>query len=360
LVGKRIIELSNPSLPDFGIDESFQLSDQRHFTLKCPGCGHWTALDKEFPRKRGGEVRIIRPRADGTFFRACPKCAHELDLRAGEWVADFPGRDIRGYQISQLMSSKVDPGEILKEYQTTRFPDRFYNLKIGIPWADIERRLDAGTVLSLCGDAPMLEKCQESCTMGVDTGKDLHVVVLLADEEDPDKQHLVYVAVCHTFEELDGLMERFSVDRCVIDGLPETHATRAFAARHRGSVFMNFFNEGQRGAPKWSHPEHTVQVNRTEALDASRAAVRERMLVLPRRQEPLLELFARHMASDAKVLDEDEETGAKKYRYIRTGEDHLSLAFTYAWLGAQDSSGARGFLRWIRAENRKNRAHGPR
>ena len=42
------------------------------------------------------------------------------------------------------------------------------------------------------------------------------------------------------------------------------------------------------------------------------------------------------MAADAKVLDEDGETGAKRYRYIRTGADHYSLAFTYdciAWSG---------------------------
>ena len=40
--------------------------------------------------------------------------------------------------------------------------------------------------------------------------------------------------------------------------------------------------------------------------------------------------------ADAKVLDEDAETGAKKYRYVRVGEDHFSLAFTYAWMAAQD------------------------
>jgi hypothetical protein len=38
------------------------------------------------------------------------------------------------------------------------------------------------------------------------------------------------------------------------------------------------------------------------------------------------------MAADAKILDEDEETGIKKYRYVRTGENHFSMAFTYAWL----------------------------
>ena len=43
-----------------------------------------------------------------------------------------------------------------------------------------------------------------------------------------------------------------------------------------------------------------------------------------------LQEFAKHMSCDAKVLEEDPDTGAKKYRYIRTGEDHFSLAFTYA------------------------------
>jgi hypothetical protein len=335
---KRVIELSNPSLPDYGIDEQYQKSDQRHWTLKCPGCGRWTALDREFPTKLGGEVKIIRPRADGSFYRACPHCGTELDLAAGEWVADFPDRVIHGYRISQLFSPKVDPGEILTEYRTTRFPDRFYNLKIGIPWADLERRLDIMAVLSLCGDAPIVESSSHgNCTMGVDTGRNLHVVILRDDGlREPEKKHLIYLAVCHEFSELDGLLERFQVDRCVIDGLPETHATREFAMRHRGLVYMNFFVEQQRGAANWNRPAMTIQINRTDALDASRAAVREKKVVLPRRV-PLVEVFARHMACDAKVLEEDEETGIKRYKYVRTaGENHFSLAFTYAWIAGMD------------------------
>ena len=68
----------------------------------------------------------------------------------------------------------------------------------------------------------------------------------------------------------------------------------------------------------------------------SRAAIRDKKVVLPR-EEAIVREFAEHMACDAKVLDEDEETGAKRYRYIRTGADHLSLAFTYAWLAATGS-----------------------
>jgi hypothetical protein len=49
----------------------------------------------------------------------------------------------------------------------------------------------------------------------------------------------------------------------------------------------------------------------------------------------VVEDFAKHMAADAKVLDENQETGAMKYRYVRTGPDHFSLAFTYAWMAAE-------------------------
>jgi hypothetical protein len=321
---KRVIELSNPSLPDYGIDEQYEKSDQRHWTLCCPGCGHWSSPVKEFPSKLGEEVRIIRPTRDGTHHLACPKCGDELDPSVGEWVADYPGRPIHGYRISQLFSSKVDPGEILTEYRTTRFPDRFYNLKIGIPWADLERRLDIMSVLSLCGETPMVEASDRSpCVMGVDTGKNLHVVILREEDgRGEGTRHLIHLAACRDFSDLDALMERFHVRLCVIDGLPETHATRDFARRHRGRVFLCFFNEHQRGKPKWDRESFTVSVNRTEALDASRAAVRQKQVVLPR-QQPVVEEFAEHMASDAKVLLEDEETGGEEVQVRPDGGEPL-------------------------------------
>jgi hypothetical protein len=349
---KRIIELSNPSLPSYGIDEVYQKSDQRHWTLKCPGCGQWTALEKEFPQKLGQEVRLILPRPEGGFYRACPHCEAELDLAKGEWVADFPNRPIHGYRISQLFSSKVDPGEILEEYRTTRYPDRFYNLKIGIPWADLERRLDAMTVLALCDDTPMAEAAEVDApwySMGVDTGRALHVVILRSDPNLTGPERLVYLAECHEFGELDRLMEQFKIGCCVIDGLPETHATREFARRYMNRAHLCFFQEGQRGAPNWDSKTHQVVVNRTEALDASRTAVREKLVVLPRRDR-LVEKFAQHMTCDAKVLDEDEETGIKKFRYVKTGENHFSLAFTYAWLASQANTSWRSwrhYMQWM-------------
>ena len=46
----------------------------------------------------------------------------------------------------------------------------------------------------------------------------------------------MHLATCQDFGDLDKLMERFRVARCVIDGLPETHATREFAKRHNYDI----------------------------------------------------------------------------------------------------------------------------
>ena len=224
----------------------------------------------------------------------------------------------------------MDPGEILREYRKTRFPERFYNLKIGIAWADAQNVLLPSAVLALCGDQPIAESSEQPCTMGVDTGRDLHAVI---SRWDGDRRRVVYIGILQEYAELDDLMKQFEVRRCVIDALPEIHATRAFARRFPGRVWLNFFNENQRGSYRWDEKDRVVRENRTEALDASQRLIREGQVILPRRL-PLLEEFAAHMSSDAKRLLEDEETGSQVYRYIRTGTDHFSLAFTYdciAW-----------------------------
>ncbi|MBU2690236.1 MAG: phage terminase large subunit family protein, partial [Candidatus Eisenbacteria bacterium] len=174
-----------------------ELDETPHWTLRCPACNNWLAPAKEFPTKLGEEVPFIKFRPDESHYLACVKCGAELDLGRGEWVADFPNRDIHGYRISQLFSSKIDPGEILQEYRTTRFPDRFYNLKIGIPWADLERRLDESAVLSLCTDYVMGRDCDRAYRfMGVDTGKNLHVVIM-ATHNDLKSPMVIHLETCH-------------------------------------------------------------------------------------------------------------------------------------------------------------------
>jgi len=334
---KRVIELSNPSLPDYGIDEAYRATDQRHWFNKCPRCNQWTSLVKEFPKALNEEVRVLRVKSDDSVYRACPQCDAELDPDQGEWVPEYPDRESRGYLISQLFSSAVDPGDILRDYHTTRFPDRFYNLKVGIPWVDRANRLHPDEILALCGAGDLRREGLTGATMGVDTGRDLHTVISVPlGDDDFRRRVVVHIGAHRSFEVLDKLIQVFGVVRCVIDGLPETHATRAFAQRHPGIVFLNFFNEHQRGIPKWDFESFTVQENRTEALDQSRRAIREGWYRLPRR-DASVEEFARHLCNDAKQLQEDPDTGQQRYRYVRTGPNHYSMALTYDCLAVGDS-----------------------
>ena len=182
--------------------------------------------------------------------------------------------------------------------------------------------------------------------MGVDTGRQLHVVI---SRWEGDRRRVVYLGVLQEFAQLDDLMEQFQVHRCVVDAMPETHITRAFANRFRGRVWLNYFNENQRGSYRWDEGEYIVQENRTEALDASRKVIRDGRVILPSRS-PLVEEFASHLASDAKRLQEDPETGSQVFRYVKTGTDHFSLAFTYdciAWSGEAAGGRPQAMIGWL-------------
>jgi len=178
------------------------------------------------------------------------------------------------------------------------------------------RTQNAQTVLACCGRGPILGSVQDGgCTMGVDTGKDLHVVISRRLERPSERREVVYLGVEKSYADLDWLMKRLRVRVrvCVVDALPEIHATRELAGRHPGNIWLKYFVQGQKGEPKWDNGQQIVQENRTEALDLSRAAIRNGTVVLPRRS-PLVEEFAAHIAANAKRLIEDEETGAQSYR----------------------------------------------
>ena len=170
--------------------------------------------------------------------------------------------------------------------------------------------------------------------MGVDQGKDLHVVI---GKKHPQKAgKIVHIAVYKEWEELDRLVKNFNVLRCVVDALPETRNARAFADRHKGRVFINFYREFFKGDYKWDESNMTVVCNRTESLDTSHNEIMTGQLILPRECEIVRE-FAQHLHNIAKKLEEDEETGSKRYVYVKLGPDHFRHAYNYECMARQNS-----------------------
>ena len=329
---KEVLMLSNPSLPDFGIDRAFQETDQCYWLIKCVGCGRWCNLLEDFPG-------CLQETKDGRTIRACVGCGRGLEISAGEWVAKRPGADRRGYQHSQLHSVYVEPAELLRKYRQARSLTNFYNLNLGLAYVEAENRLTVEEVLALCGDSGIASQDSGPCYMGVDQGRDLHVTI--AKRHTQKAAAVIHLGVYRDWEELDSLMSRFFVVRAVVDALPEMRNARAFAQRHQGKVFLNFYNEHQKGAPRWDEKALTVSVNRTESLDASHKLIQEAEVILPRECD-VVRAFAGQLHNTAKKLEEDEETGSKRYVYVRLGKDHFRHAFNYGVIAMHGL--ARGFF----------------
>ena len=322
---KEAWKLSNPTLPDYGIDKAFQQTDQRYWLLKCQKCGESTCLEDTFPG--------CLLEANGGVIRACFRCKAELNPALGEWVAKKPSiTDKRGYHYTQLFSQFVAPGEILHQFRTTTNLTDFWNLKIGVAYVEAENRLTVEEVLALCGNEGIVTQDLGPCSMGVDQGKGLHVVIGKRDYCKAGK--IIHLGVYKDWEELDRLMKNFHVSRCVADALPETRNARAFAERHKGKVFLNYYNEHQKGKYKWNEQDLTVQCNRTESLDASHNEVMNGQTILPR-ECGIVREFATHLHNVAKKWEEDEETGSKRYVYVKLGPDHFRHSFNYEAMARQ-------------------------
>lgn len=323
---RLVLQLSNPTLPDYGIDKAFQKTDQKYWLLKCEKCGEYNCLEDNFP-----DCLIT---TNSGVIRACQKCKGELNPSIGEWVAKKPGvTDKRGYHYSQLFSHFIDPGDVLHQFRTTDNLGDFYNLKIGNAYVEAENRLSVEEVLALCGNKGIVSNDEGSCSMGVDQGKDLHVVI---GKRHPQKAgEIVHVEVYKDWLDLSRLMDNFNVSKCVVDALPETRNARTFAEQHRGKVFLNYYNQHQKGSYAWNEEELIVQCNRTESLDASHREILDGTLILPKKCG-IMNDFAKHLHNVAKKVEEDESTGSKRYIYVKLGVDHFRHALNYEVMARQN------------------------
>jgi hypothetical protein len=75
-------------------------------------------------------------------------------------------------------------------------------------------------------------------------------------------------------------------------------------------------------------------------MDASHVEISAKRVTLPRDCEALRE-FAEHMTNVAKKIEEDEESGSKRYVYVKLGPDHFRHAFNYEAMARQYGTAGR-------------------
>ena len=346
------------STPQFPSDQAGQLWDMStrcRYEVKCSHCGTWQAL--EVDTHLNPETAQVE----------CGHCKGDMTrdrLSVGHWEAENLAAPWEGYQVSKLMSHRVDLATLAALYQSVLRGDvsaeavqQFWNQDVGRSYLPKGGHLDADLLDACCSDSDYthMPSTGDKCVMGVDVGSSLHVVIV---EPRGSLLYIVFAATVATFEELGALFVRYGVRRCVIDAAPETHKAREFADEpgHRGRVWLATYVEDQTGNKsqicKWDEKEHTVQVNRTMAMDTVLHCVNTRRYVLP--YPPLLarELggavnttgtgaFYRQLCSPIRVLVLDAKD-RQVARYDQNGPDHYAHATLYSMAALDQAIGELG------------------
>ena len=250
---------STPRLPEAGINSLFLASDQRYYLLPCPHCGRRQRLEWEHNVDQERALVVCRH----------PRCRKPLDLWAkGEWVPEKSGNDLHGYHISRLYSPLANLRAMIdaSEDTTPSGLREFYNSDLGETFVPPGGRLSYGDLDACRGDYEMPDGWEENTYMGVDVGTKLQVVV--RQRLDEDRTRALFIGEVDSFEDLDGLMTRYHVDRCVVDALPEQRLAREFAKRWRSESWVALYDRHE-GGHQWDSDGgvSTVHINRIEALE---------------------------------------------------------------------------------------------
>lgn len=174
---------SNPSVPNMPADVLYQLSDQKHWFIKCEHCGAWQYLawvktSEVTPYYDSADPHSFVDDKNGLYI--CGKCTAPIsdeNRMRGKWVAKNKS-NISGYWVTHLMCSWISCKELLF-LEKTKTKDYFMNFVLGLPYIGSDTVVDSQTIVNnIVLDDPAWVRGQVS--LGVDNGDIKHWVLMNA------------------------------------------------------------------------------------------------------------------------------------------------------------------------------------
>ena len=240
---------SNPSIPGYGVDEQWQISDQKHWFVKCPRCNY--EMYMKFPDNIDFKKKIY----------ICAKCHRHLSdeaRRDGRWVIKHKDREISGYWLSQLVVPWIPAKDIIKKSE--KDVAIFYNFCLGLPYISKDQSVDRQTITKCI---EMTTNARTGVVMGIDNGIVKTVVI--------GNVHGIFkVYETESWEEIEADFVRYQAT-AVCDLNPYPNTPRKLAQKYSGRFFTCTFNEDQRGLGviQWGKKDKrgTVLADRTKIVD---------------------------------------------------------------------------------------------
>lgn len=319
-----------PSIPGYGIDDLFHKTDMRRWMVPCDACNERQPLD--YGANVDEEAAAL----------VCRKCRKPLDAAKGEWVAEYPDRDIRGYHVPRLVVPGVDLRGIIDAHQKTNPYEVavHHNKDLAEAYAPSEGRLSNDAIDGASRDDIPLEALDiPSCdlvTMGVDVASVRALSVRVSAYRLPvhglPMKTSLWIGEVDDFGKVAELMERYAVNMCVVDHEPEQRMARALAEQFPGRVYLAHFITGRSQTTLDVKPEmRSVGVKRTELLDATFDAIRQQRNLLPA-EKP--KDYAKQLQALTRVVTESPD-GRVRGEYRSVAADDYAFAEAYDTLALQ-------------------------
>jgi len=260
---RKILLGSTPTIKGVSrIEKSWELSDQRHYHVPCPHCGHrqtlkWENLkwDKSETGEHLTETAYFRCESDGCRIEEHHKLAM---INAGEWVASKPSKGHAGFHIWSAYSLFPNAAwrhlaaEWIEVYKDPKRKQTFINLVLGLPYEEAVEVTDPELLKARCEpyNHETLPSDVRLLTFGADTQDDRIEVTFVgwgANSESWVARH----EVLHGDTSKPPVWERF--DRLIAEPCETDEGRKLFAkagcvdsAGHRSEMVHKFCRDRKR------------------------------------------------------------------------------------------------------------------
>lgn len=283
---------STPTVPNYGINAQFNISDKRSWFVKCPKCNHYQVMEWD------ENLRVVGPENDPKeVFFGCVKCDTPITLdviQEGEWVPEYPERssEIVGFHVSQMMTHTAEA-----LYKVLRDPHtklrEFYRKNLGKPRevgiGSLSRDDILGNALSPDYKVELEEigDGRSSYYMGVDQGNELQVVIakIPRGEKIPQVVRIEAIPFDEGFDRVGRLMRLFNIKKAVLDADPNRHSATSLQKSFLGKMYIADYAATTMSWTLKKDPKRDVFTNvvigRSQAFDKLVEDVKEGKWLLP-------------------------------------------------------------------------------
>lgn len=321
---------SHPSLPEIGVHEAWQKSNQQHWFITCD-CGKEQYLS--FPESINIEKQIYQ----------CKDCKAEItnNQRAqGRWIAKYQKSEARpfsGYWIPLLIAPWVTAKEIIDYSKGDQYT--FYTRVLGLPYTQGGDKVNLKDILK--NVTPEVNDQEGRIVIGVDTGLPIWYVV-------GNRQGLFYKDSCKDYEPLKALMRRYPTAIMVVDQGGDLIGSRQMRELFPGRVFLCHYQRDRKTLQlvKWGTNDETgnVTVDRNRMIQLVIDEFRDKRIPMNGTEDDWYDV-ALHFTHIYRV-NEINALGVEESKWERFDDDHFVHAIVYFRTGMSrfGTGGAKIFM----------------